>query len=267
MSHPFLSLLFFLSFLPVLAFAGGQDDNHDFHRGQGGDRGNERSERPGRVDRGQLNYGGNGCPNGTMQVAFAPDNLSFTILFDNFVADTQARDQGAMSCEANLPITIPAGQQMEITRVDYRGFVNVPQGARAFLQSTFNFAGGEHDRVNLRYAFNGPLQEEYEVSSGAMNEGHDVPKTEVSPCGGQAQLHFLNAVRVQAPKGQEAQLTVDSIDGHGNAVYYVNWKSCRPGDGNGGDHGDHGDQGDQGNHGNQGGQGHQGDHGNHNGRG
>jgi hypothetical protein len=233
-----------------------RDVDRGFYRGGGngfGPRGNEQSDRPGRVDHGTITYGGNGCPNGTMQAIFAPDNLSFTILFDQFVADTTTAAGGrtdVMSCDAILPISIPAGQQMEITRVDYRGFANIPAGGKGMLLSTFNFAGRNgfgfgngngggrngnaggglgngRDRINLHFNFNGPVADNYELSSGSMNNGRGMPQTEVSPCGGNVSLVIHNAVQVSAPNGQQAQLTVDSLDGSSNAVYYVNWRACR----------------------------------------
>lgn len=226
----------------------GADRDFGFRRGRGGFRGNERSERPGRFQPGQLRHGGNGCPEGTMRVVFAPDNLSFTVLFDKFVADTTTNQNGRrdrMSCEAVLPIQIPEGQQMEITRVDYRGFVSIPQGGRGSLHSMFNFVEDEErvpgrpgfgrgrgrwrdkDRINIRYNFQGPLAENYEISTGTMNEGRGLLQTEISPCGGEAQLKMRNDVQVMSPAGQQGQLTVDSIDGSANAVYFVNWRSCQ----------------------------------------
>ncbi len=231
-----LSLALLSSFaLPAVSYA---DRDQQFRRGRGGFRGNERSERPGNFMKGQLRHGGNGCPAGTMRVVFSPDNLSFTLLFDRFVADANSNEngqRGSMSCDAILPITLPANQQMEITRVDYRGFVSVPARGQGTLQSMFNFVENDRnnrrwkdrDRINLRFKFDGPIAENYEISSGQLGEGRGVPPTEVSPCGGEAQLRIKNSVRVTAPQGQQAQLTVDSIDGQSNAIYFVSWKSCQ----------------------------------------
>lgn len=227
---------------PISATAVPAERERAFRRDRGRFRGNERSTRPGRIVPGQLRHGGNGCPEGTMRVIFAPDGLSFTILFDRFVAGTgsvEGGQRGAMSCDAVLSMNIPENQQMEITRVDYRGFVSVPAGGKGALSSMFNFveqsrgARGtgqwrDRDRILIRYVFSGPQAENYEISTGAMNEGNGLSQTEVSPCGGEARLRIRNAVRVTAPPGQEAQLTIDSIDGSSNAVYFVNWRECRP---------------------------------------
>ena len=86
-----------------------------------GQRGNERSIRPGRVAFQRPDYFGNGCPAGSMSVIFAPDFLSFSMLFSQFTAETAA-GRGGITCDVLIPVEIPAGMQMEITRVDFRGW-------------------------------------------------------------------------------------------------------------------------------------------------
>jgi hypothetical protein len=246
-----LPLLIVLS-LGLAATSAFADRDQGFHRGRNqGERGNERSLRPPRFGWNRPNFGGNGCPDGSMQVVFAPDNLSFSILFDKFVAQVEdaqgqpgqvpggrmGRDWGrgagkrdAMSCDILLPMQIPEGMQMEITRVDYRGFAGLPQGARGALSSTLNFLdrrGGDRSRINLRYQFAGPLAENYEISSGSLAPNGQPPQTEVSPCGGNVQLRIRNQLQIMSPQRQQASLTLDSIDGSGNTVYYVNWRQCQ----------------------------------------
>lgn len=223
-----------LSGLLLLALQARADRDRDFKRGRFHQRGNERSERPQRVTPGRPVHGGNGCPQGTMSVAFAPDNLSFSILFDQFIAQTNpapGERRDVMTCDIQVPVQLPDNMQMEITRVDFRGFVGLPEaGSRAILQSMFNFRGrgGDGDRLNLRYTFNGPVMDDYEISSDviAVNANNS---TEISPCGGQTTLRIYNQLRLQSPRGsQPAQVTIDSIDGGAHAIYYVNWKSCTP---------------------------------------
>lgn len=219
------------------------DKDRDFRRGRPRWTGNERSERVRDARAGQASFAGNGCPQGTMQVSFAPDFLSFSILFDQFVAELtpenrQRRD--VMNCEALIPMEIPEGMQMEITRVDFRGFVALPEGTRANLNSVFSFKtrdrnrrfGGDGSRINLRYAFEGPVIDNYEISTDVLNDsGRPAAQTEVSPCGGSVRLRVMNQLKIVAPrKGvtEASTVTIDSIDGTANAVYYVSWRSCRP---------------------------------------
>lgn len=221
-----------------------RERNFDFRRDRPRFRGNENSERVNRVNFGRLAFAGNGCPDGTMRVAFAPDNLSFSILFDRFVAEIGEGKRGmdAMACNAVIPIELPENMRMEITRVDFRGFVSLPQGTVANLISMFNFfgSGGDRDRMNLRFNFSGPVMDNYTISTDAMNPDGRAQDSEISPCGGTVNLRVSNTLRVmsRANTAQPAQVTIDSIDGSGNAVYYVNWRACTPtstgGNGSGG---------------------------------
>src|SRR4051812_20663248 len=106
----------------VVLFAG--EKERPLKRGHGNRHGNERSARITSLAVGEPVYGGNACPQGTMRVAFAPDYLSFTLLFDQFVAkipDNVPGNHDGMACDALIPLQIPSGMQMEITEVDFRG--------------------------------------------------------------------------------------------------------------------------------------------------
>lgn len=193
-------------------------------------RGNEHSEKVTEVRVGNPSYGGSGCPQGTLRVSFAPDYLSFSILFDQFVSEvyeTEDMRKDTMSCDSIIPMQAPEGMQMEITSIDLRGFAMLPDpSANAVLHSVINFRGphGDGDRMNLRYTFRGPMTEDYQLSSADIANA----KTEVSPCGGRFQLRIANQLRVVSrTPGSGAMLALDSIDGSSNATYYVNWKSCR----------------------------------------
>jgi hypothetical protein len=249
------SVLCFTALFSAMDFTWAGDRDSHFRRGRGGlHRGNERSERPARVPVGNPRGAGNGCPDGTMQVSFAPDNLSFSILFDQFIAESsglRGARRDVMSCDALIPIEIPANMQMEITRVDYRGFVNLPAQSQARLHAIFNFRGrgGDGDRLNMKFDFQGPLTETYTISTDLIARGGT--GTEVSPCGGSTVLRIFNQLQlVSRQQGQQAQATIDSIDGAANALYHVNWKRCTPqgedGRGGGGGRGGRGGRGDRG---------------------
>lgn len=200
-----------------------------FRRGRiQGPRGNENSLRIGRVPLGALQFAGNGCPAGTMRVVFAPDSLSFSVIFDQFVAEVKNGDRlrrDLIVCDALVPVQLPANMRMEITRVDYRGFSALPAGAVAELHSILNFWGprGDLDRLNLRFRFTGPVTENYELSSDVITNGD----TEVSPCGGAVVLRLRNQLRVVSRSKEASSVTLDSIDGAGHATYQVNWTSCQ----------------------------------------
>jgi hypothetical protein len=206
------------------------DHDQPMHPGQGHGHGNEHSGHPGTLPTGQLSYGGTGCPAGTMRVAFSPDFLSFSVLFDQFVvsSDGAKGKPNVGDCDAVIPITIPAGMRMQITSVDLRGFAAVPQQGHGQLRSIFNFEGahGAGDRIVLHFDFQGPEADDYLVTSDNMRTNGDIPATESSSCGGQANLRMSTELRIQSHANNPASLTLDSVDGSTHATYYVNWVPC-----------------------------------------
>ena len=223
-----LSIIISVLFVTSAVNAGERE--RPMRRGHAHQRGNENS-RPAPVNNvmiGNAVYGGNGCPQGTMQAVLSPDNLSFSLLFDKFIAEVSEATSGprdVMTCDILIPMQVPEGMQMTITRVDLRGFSALPERARGMLHSVFNFRGkgGDGNRMNLRYAFSGPIMENYELSSDTLT-GLDV---ETSPCGGDFKLRILNQLRVQSPrKREQASLTLDSIDGSSEATYFISYGTC-----------------------------------------
>jgi hypothetical protein len=121
-------------------------------KGRAERRGNEDSERPRRaprLGRPEQERGGaeregarNGCPDGTVQIAMAPDNMSFSVIFDKFLAETKASANQRMArvaCHVRVPFEVPDNQRITITNLDYRGFVAIPQGSVAALRAGYAF--------------------------------------------------------------------------------------------------------------------------------
>jgi hypothetical protein len=252
--HKMKNTLLLLSLLATqltfsLDASAGLGGERDMKRVRPRERGNERSERVTSLQVGAPVYAGNGCTQGTMAAVFAPDNLSFSILFDGFIAELSKdvnKKKDVMNCGVVIPMQIPEGMQLSITRVDYRGFMNLPEGVRGVFRSSYSFnkrernvEKGDGANVNLNYQFVGPKTEDYFISSDVLGDGTS-GIAETSPCGGNVRLRINSAVKIAGPKGAEGQITLDSMDGSGseNAVYYVNWQKCtdpdrRPGDGHG----------------------------------
>lgn len=209
------------------------DSNRELKKDRPQRKGNERSKRMERLAKGEVVYGGNGCPEGTMRIAFAPDNLSFSILFDQFVAevsDVHKKAKDVLMCEMLVPIDIPEGMQMEITRVDFRGYVNLPKKTKAQFNSVFNFRGrgGDKDKLKMAFSFRGPSEEDFELSSDVLVPEGRTPNTEISPCGGRVELRIAQRMSVfSEARGESAMASLDSIDGKANAIYYVNWRECQ----------------------------------------
>jgi hypothetical protein len=246
-------------------------------------RGNENSARP---ERGAARFGRaipdaegegrfrqregnalNGCPSDKFRVVVAEDNLTFSIVFDEFAASIKPEDVGRdgkmdqIRCSVLIPLQVPDNMRLSITRLDYRGYVHLPQGFNAALRSTYSFVDqgnsrkgrrgrGESDMVNIRYPFRGAtrddrvsgvIDQDFTISSDAYAD-----KEVVSGCGGDAVIRLSTAVRVVKHGGgranapgaasEEAVVIVDSVDSElrKNAPkpdkvgvdYFLNWEPC-----------------------------------------
>ncbi len=226
------------------------DRQRPIRKGKGKIKGNERSELPKELTIGSIKHGGDGCPTGTLSIAFAPDNLSFSILYDQFyttVDPTEVREKmrqqeggpkdpvqenravlKSLKCITDIPMAIPANMQLEITRIDFRGFLDLPKRSRGMISSAFNFRGpgGDKDRIHVGFDFKGPLSEEYELSSDA--KVGQVIESEASPCGGQVVLRMVTKLDlISGNVHNSALFTLDSTDSTAQAIYYLNWRKCQ----------------------------------------
>lgn len=195
--------------------------------------GNERSERIREhlVDPNQVIHQGDGCPQGTVSVAFAPDNLSFSVFFDRFIVETQpnpAQQRSTKACKVIVPIQIPAGIQLEITRVDFRGFADIPRQAAAQIKSSYAFtsSSGFSSPVMLQYDFRAPISSDYALYAAGIRQNQR------SACGGETRIIMDNNLGlISNNRNQSAMLTLDTVDSASRVVYHMNWMRCGGGGG------------------------------------
>ena len=174
---------------------------------------------------------GNGCPSGTVSAAVSPDNSALSVIFSAFQVEAggiTGRNKDRRDCKVSIPLTVAPGRRLIMVKADYRGYHNVPNGAR----STFRHAYSLSDSLGYRRGntvskfFNGPLDEDYLV------EG-DSGSTVISGCGSNMTLNIAASVGVQTNRALASTLaTVDSVDvtstnsGQAGLTYYLIYQSC-----------------------------------------
>lgn len=194
--------------------------------------GNERSENVADLALGLPVYGGSGCPKGSVSVAFAPDNLSFSVIYSSFVAATPGRFHffDTKNCSVIIPLKVPEGMQVRVSRVDYRGFVSLPvRNSFGVFNARYGFRpryGRIPSSVGFGHRFQGPIAEDYFLSSGDLHGGQGV-EVGSSGCGGVTQLRLDSSLLVYGPPDAEMQMTLDGVDGTARSVYFLDWQRCR----------------------------------------
>jgi hypothetical protein len=81
---------------------------------------------------------GSGCPDGNARATLAPDKRSMSILFDNFVVQSNgSQPRDILNCDVKVQFSVPKGWKYSIEGIDYRGGVDAKVGSIAKLQLQF----------------------------------------------------------------------------------------------------------------------------------
>lgn len=169
-------------------------------------------------------YGGTGCPQGTARAIVSPDRQSFTMIFDQYVAN--ASGSGALdrkNCQILVNFDFPQGWSYSIFRMDYRGFYDLSAGASGSQQALYYFQGSaKQGRLNTN--FHGPSTGSYTLSDTL-----GINDVVWSECTARRALNvntsLLARVNPNNPSGY-AYLTTDSADGSVQTTYALQWKVC-----------------------------------------
>ncbi|KAJ3269050.1 hypothetical protein HDV01_001919 [Terramyces sp. JEL0728] len=187
---------------------------------------------PSQVTIQSISYAGTGCSPGTVVPVMAEDATSFTLIMSQFVASsgpgTKVTDN-RKNCQINLKMLYPQGFSYTITTVDYRGYVQLPNGISAQQKSTYYFTG-ETQQVSSQTTFVGPQNKDY-----LATDTIDVAAYVWSPCGQVLPGNINTQVRLMLSSpatplvtlgNTPGLITVDSIDGKVQQIYHIQWKKC-----------------------------------------
>ncbi len=176
---------------------------------------------PSQVSIAALNYGGNGCPAGSVAANLSPDAQAFTLLFSDFAVDgaNTAGARSKKSCNLVLDLNVPSGWTYTLFSVDYRGYAYAERGNEARLRSWYSLgvSGGEEIRIaNLK--MRGPFDRDFHQRAGVPLDS--LPWVE---CGGSASRVRIGTELMATDK---ALIAVDSIDGELSQRYGISWRRC-----------------------------------------
>lgn len=175
-----------------------------------------------RLELGEPAYGGTGCPAGTASVALSPDNLSLSILFDQYVVEAGAdKAFDRKNCNIAIPVKVPQGYSVSVFAIDYRGFIGIPSGGRAQLAVNY-FLAGDGAGIRTQKTFTGPFSSDY-IKSDSLG----LQAIVWSACGASTNLRANTTLLVQSnSRRQQAMATVDSADVQAGLVYHLQWRRC-----------------------------------------
>ena len=170
-----------------------------------------------------ITYGGSGCTQGTVASSISEDLTTFTLIFDEFIAETgpgkTIRDS-RKNCQVNVDLRYPQGWSYSIVSVDYRGFVSIPAGTTATQTSIYYFSG-ETQQSTMQSVFRGPYEDDYLITDKVVTSA-----LVWSPCGKVIQGNVNAAVSISGDRTKSALMTVDSIDGKVEQKFGIQWRQC-----------------------------------------
>lgn len=89
---------------------------------------------------GQPIIDGDGCPSGSVSAVVSPDGTAISLLFDQFMLEIQPgrylMPQLRRYCRFQIPLDLAPGYNLDVSKIDYRGFANIINGNRAFIITT-----------------------------------------------------------------------------------------------------------------------------------
>ena len=109
------------------------------------------------ISLGEPGYGGTGCPGGSVSTTLSPDAKSLSLLFDAYSAQAGGDTGKAFdrkSCNIAIPVHVPQGLSISVLAIDYRGYNNVPAGAKSEFNVEYFFAGAKGP--SFKKTFYGP---------------------------------------------------------------------------------------------------------------
>ncbi|MCP4745223.1 MAG: DUF4360 domain-containing protein [Desulfobacteraceae bacterium] len=172
-------------------------------------------------------YGGNGCPQGSVDALMTSSYGYISVFFDEFYASSAESSSGRdrKSCNMGLSIHVPQGLTVALVQVDYRGHVDVPPGGYAEFMADYFFAG-EITGASFSKEWYDSLkwiEDDFVVSdkfyTGAVVYGE---------CGKDVIMRANTSIKAYEDEstGADAYAAVDTADIGTSIIYQLKWKSC-----------------------------------------
>ena len=167
-----------------------------------------------------VGYAGNGCPSGSASVVISPDKKSVSLLFDEYIAEAGGHGQRTFDrkkCDLAFGLKIPSGISVSLVDADYRGYNDLPRGARASFKRDYFFAGSRGPSLTKNWR--GTRSDDF-----LIKDRLGVFANVWSACGADVVLRSKTAATVRTQRGNEALMMVDSVDLKTKTIYRYNFR-------------------------------------------
>lgn len=182
-------------------------------------------------------FSGSGCPAGSASATLSLDGKTLSVLFDSYKIEAGgAVAMDRKNCQMKLPLVVPANMQVAMTRMDLRGYQNVPAFSNLQILVDYQLFGARRGSSSLvpvsgklssEVVLAGPVEEEFFLAAG---DGRYIN----SGCGENAVFMVNSSMVGQVNTRATTEnlfVTLDSADIQTAARvdYNLRWQSCTEG--------------------------------------
>lgn len=169
-------------------------------------------------------YAGSGCPHGSVSEAVSEDLQAFTLLFDEFIAESGpgiSRREGRKNCQIAIDLDFPQGWSYSIATFDYRGYASLDRNVVGTQAASYYYQGSRKTG-RLQSKIYGPYDDDYH-----FRDELDLEDVIWSKCGENRALNINSQVRVRSRNRRSSGvMTLDSVDGKVEHKYGIQWRRC-----------------------------------------
>ncbi|KAK4443135.1 hypothetical protein QBC34DRAFT_443640 [Podospora aff. communis PSN243] len=180
-----------------------------------------RESEPPNVEITEIAFAGSGCPAGYAPGQTLSDPSTLILPATSFTAESgknKSNLDARTNCQILVKLHYPSDWQFSVSKADYYGRVQVPDGMTAVSKTTYYFTG---DPTSNDVSYNTTVLGPYD-GSYFRNDRFGETNSLWSPCGSEAMLNINSEVRLSpVGTGQTAVIgvyTQEKVD--------ISWRTC-----------------------------------------
>ena len=171
-----------------------------------------------------ISYGGTGCPGDTVTWSLSEDRSSFTLLFDDYTAETGPGVERAGSrkkCQINLELAVPPGWRYSVASFGYRGYAWLENNIRGRFAARYYFSGSTEEGEFSRQLV-GPWDGEYRLHTEL-----ELKDQVWSPCDARRNLNISTSLNLFGNVEEGAGvMSTSELDGGFVQTYGLAFSTC-----------------------------------------
>ncbi|HMT92360.1 DUF4360 domain-containing protein [uncultured Thiothrix sp.] len=162
---------------------------------------------------------GSGCPAGSAQVELQPQSASIKLRFNDLVIGTGQDQNGNITCNLAIPVTVPNGYQVSLIPLHFTGNLS-GNGLTIELRRAYFFAGSIGASQVSSLAL--PTDSQFSISDSVNPED----TLQWSNCGQDTNIRVNLRLRIKGGEGQ-ANLKISSTDKAEPTLFKLNYRVCQ----------------------------------------